>query len=102
MNGPKVFALWHTQGVSSEPLRNWIQNNVVPLILLSISVILLWISGRGGNNPKIGNRRVRAPPCSGMGEGNVRRSTYHAAGGRKLFVSLQERLGAQAPLVSSA
>ncbi|GAA1394206.1 hypothetical protein GCM10009613_41950 [Pseudonocardia kongjuensis] len=30
-------------------LRDWITNNIVPLILLAIAVILLWIGGRGDN-----------------------------------------------------
>lgn len=37
------------QGLSTSPLQNWIQGNVVPLILLAIAVILLWIGGRGDN-----------------------------------------------------
>lgn len=35
--------------VGTAPLQNWIQDNVVPLILLAIAVILLWIGGRGDN-----------------------------------------------------
>lgn len=31
------------------PLQNFIQQNVVPLILLGIAVALLWIGGRGDN-----------------------------------------------------
>lgn len=30
-------------------LQGWITNNIVPLILLAIAVILLWIGGRGDN-----------------------------------------------------
>ncbi|MBC8092072.1 MAG: hypothetical protein H7Y15_09080 [Pseudonocardia sp.] len=30
-------------------LQTWIQDNVVPLVLLGIAVILLWIGGRGDN-----------------------------------------------------
>lgn len=30
-------------------LRDWITNNIVPLVLLAIAVILLWIGGRGDN-----------------------------------------------------
>lgn len=30
-------------------LRDWITNNIVPLILLAIAIILLWIGGRGDN-----------------------------------------------------
>lgn len=49
MTGPEILALWHAQGVSSGPLQGWIQNNVIPLILLGIAIILLWIGGRGDN-----------------------------------------------------
>ncbi|HEY0574291.1 MAG TPA: hypothetical protein VGD73_09320 [Pseudonocardia sp.] len=31
------------------PLQNFIQSNIVPLVLLAIAVILLWIGGRGDN-----------------------------------------------------
>ncbi|MGD9531373.1 hypothetical protein [Pseudonocardia sp.] len=37
------------QGLGTQPLQNWIQGNIVPLILLAIAVILLWIGGRGDN-----------------------------------------------------
>ncbi|MCF7552060.1 MULTISPECIES: hypothetical protein [Pseudonocardia] len=30
-------------------LQGWIQQNIVPLILLGIAIILLWIGGRGDN-----------------------------------------------------
>ena len=36
-------------GLSTDGLQGWIQDNVVPLILLGIAVILLWIGGRGDN-----------------------------------------------------
>jgi hypothetical protein len=36
-------------GLSTTGLQSWIQDNVVPLILLSIAVILLWLGGRGDN-----------------------------------------------------
>lgn len=31
------------------PLQKFIQDNIVPLLLLAIAVILLWIGGRGDN-----------------------------------------------------
>jgi len=37
------------QSVGTAPLQTWIQNNVIPLILLAIAVIMLWIGGRGDN-----------------------------------------------------
>jgi hypothetical protein len=48
MTGPEVLATY-AQGVSTTGLQGWIQDNVVPLILLGIAVILLWIGGRGDN-----------------------------------------------------
>lgn len=36
-------------GLSTSPLQDFIQTNIVPLILLAIAVILLWIGGRGDN-----------------------------------------------------
>lgn len=37
------------QGLSTTGLQGWIQDNVVPLVLLTIAVVLLWIGGRGDN-----------------------------------------------------
>lgn len=48
MTGPEVLATY-AQGLSTTGLQGWIQDNVVPLILLGIAVILLWIGGRGDN-----------------------------------------------------
>jgi hypothetical protein len=39
----------YAQGVSTGGLQKWIQDNVVPLVLLGIAVIILWIGGRGDN-----------------------------------------------------
>lgn len=36
-------------GLSTTSLQSWIQNNIVPLVLLGIAVIMLWIGGRGDN-----------------------------------------------------
>jgi len=36
-------------GLSTTGLQGWIQDNVVPLVLLGIAIILLWIGGRGDN-----------------------------------------------------
>jgi len=48
MTGPEVIALY-AQGLSTGGLQGWIQDNVVPLVLLGIAIILLWIGGRGDN-----------------------------------------------------
>jgi hypothetical protein len=48
MTGREALALY-AQGLSTTGLQGWIQDNVVPLILLGIAIILLWIGGRGDN-----------------------------------------------------
>lgn len=49
MTAPEALALWYAQDVSTTGLQDWIQNNVVPLVLLGVAIILLWIGGRGDN-----------------------------------------------------
>lgn len=49
MTAPGAYALWYAQNLTTSGLQGWIQDNIVPLILLSIAVILLWIGGRGDN-----------------------------------------------------
>ena len=44
-----VLVLAEAGGLSTTGLQGWIQDNVVPLILLGIAIILLWIGGRGDN-----------------------------------------------------
>ena len=48
MTGPEAAALY-AQGLTTGGLQGWITDNVVPLVLLGIAVILLWIGGRGDN-----------------------------------------------------
>jgi hypothetical protein len=48
MTGREALVLY-AQGLSTTGLQGWIQQNVVPLILLGIAIILLWIGGRGDN-----------------------------------------------------
>lgn len=43
------FVILASPGLSTSPLQDFIQSNIVPLILLAIAVILLWIGGRGDN-----------------------------------------------------
>jgi hypothetical protein len=49
MTGPGARTLWYAQNLTTNGLQGWIQDNVVPLILLGIAIILLWIGGRGDN-----------------------------------------------------
>jgi len=48
MIDPELLALAQG-GVGTAGVQTWIQENVVPLVLLGIAVILLWIGGRGDN-----------------------------------------------------
>lgn len=48
MTGSEVLVLY-AQGLSTGGLQRWIQDNVIPLVLLGIAIILLWIGGRGDN-----------------------------------------------------
>jgi hypothetical protein len=49
MVGTTLVSTLAQGGVTTTGLQRWIQDNVVPLILLTIAVILLWIGGRGDN-----------------------------------------------------
>lgn len=46
---PDNWLLLAGGGLSTTNLQGWITDNVVPLILLGIAVILLWIGGKGDN-----------------------------------------------------
>ena len=48
MTGSEAAALY-AQGLSTGGIQGWITDNVVPLVLLGIAIILLWIGGRGDN-----------------------------------------------------
>lgn len=48
MTGPEVLVVL-AQNLSTNNLQGWIQDNIVPLVLLGIAIILLWIGGRGDN-----------------------------------------------------
>jgi hypothetical protein len=37
------------QDLNTRGLQGWIQDNIVPLILLGIAIMLLWVGGRGDN-----------------------------------------------------
>ncbi|MGQ0573749.1 MAG: hypothetical protein ACT4RN_06025 [Pseudonocardia sp.] len=43
------FELLIAQAVGTAPLQGWIRDNVIPLLLLAIAIIMLWIGGRGDN-----------------------------------------------------
>ncbi|ANY06857.1 hypothetical protein [Pseudonocardia sp. HH130630-07] len=50
MTSHEAIQLVLAQGeLTTVNLQDWIRNNIVPLILLAIAVILLWIGGRGDN-----------------------------------------------------
>ena len=49
LNALPQAAFTLAQDLNTRGLQGWIQDNVVPLILLGIAIILLWVGGRGDN-----------------------------------------------------
>ena len=49
LNALPTAAFTLAQNLSTRGLQGWIQDNIVPLVLLGIAIILLWIGGRGDN-----------------------------------------------------
>ncbi len=48
-NAVQQLAFTLAQDLNTRGLQGWIQDNVIPLVLLGIAIILLWIGGRGDN-----------------------------------------------------
>lgn len=48
-NALPAAAFTLAQDITTRGLQGWIQDNIVPLILLGIAIILLWVGGRGDN-----------------------------------------------------
>ena len=49
LNALPTAAFTLAQDITTRGLQGWIQDNIVPLILLGIAIILLWVGGRGDN-----------------------------------------------------
>ena len=49
LNALPTVAFTLAQDLNTRGLQGWIQDNVVPLILLGIAIMLLWVGGRGDN-----------------------------------------------------
>ncbi len=49
LNALTAEAFTLAQDINTRGLQGWIQDNIVPLILLGIAIILLWVGGRGDN-----------------------------------------------------
>ena len=49
LNALTAEAFTLAQDINTRGLQGWIQDNIVPLILLAIAIILLWVGGRGDN-----------------------------------------------------
>lgn len=49
MTGTILGATLVAQAPGTGGLQGWISENIVPLILLGIAIIMLWIGGRGDN-----------------------------------------------------
>ena len=54
MTAPGAARSWIAQGVTSAPLQTWIQDNVVPLVLLGIAIILMVVSELIGADNGVG------------------------------------------------
>jgi len=48
-NAVHELAFTLAQDLNTRGLQGWIQDNVIPLVLLGIAIMLLWIGGRGDN-----------------------------------------------------
>jgi hypothetical protein len=44
------------QGLGTDGLRGWILDNVVPLLLLTVAILLLWLGGGKGDNAGVMRR----------------------------------------------
>jgi hypothetical protein len=49
-------ALAQDTGLGTTGLRQWILDNLVPLLLLSVAVLLLWLGGGKGDNAGVMRR----------------------------------------------
>jgi hypothetical protein len=49
LNALPMAAFTLAQDLNTKGLQGWIQDNIVPLILLGIAIMLLWVGGRGDN-----------------------------------------------------
>ena len=48
-NAVHELAFTLAQDLNTRGPQGWIQDNVIPLVLLGIAIMLLWIGGRGDN-----------------------------------------------------
>lgn len=44
------------KGLGTEGVRGWILNNLVPLLLLAVALLLLWLGGGKGDNAGVMRR----------------------------------------------
>jgi hypothetical protein len=51
-----ITSLLAQTSLSTNNLRNWILDNVVPLLLLSVALLLLWLGGGKGDNAGVMRR----------------------------------------------
>lgn len=45
-----------TTNVSTEGIRGWILENIIPLLLLTVALLLLWLGGGKGDNSGVMRR----------------------------------------------
>ncbi len=51
-----LMALAQGREISTGGLQTWLQTNVVPLLLLTVAVLLLWLGGGRGDNAGVMRR----------------------------------------------
>jgi hypothetical protein len=51
-----LSTLAQTDGLGTGGLRQWILDNIVPLLLLTVAILLLWLGGGKGDNAGVMRR----------------------------------------------
>jgi hypothetical protein len=51
-----LSTLAQPESLSTTNLREWILNNIVPLLLLTVALLLLWLGGGKGDNAGVMRR----------------------------------------------
>lgn len=50
------FIAQETGGLATTNLRDWILNNIIPLLLLVVALLMLWLGGGKGDNAGVMKR----------------------------------------------
>ena len=90
-NAKLQSAFMFAQDLNTRGLQGWIQDNVIPLVLLGIAIILLWIGGRGDNAGVA--RRIGGWPCRGSTCSRCRTKVTRSLNGCARFLKHRARPG---------